>query len=212
MKKYKRKQYLMDKGAFQYGFLLPFVVSWFLATLIATFLFNWLVRHEIEKLLWKAHVTVHTTDEIIGAIFIYTVAVTLVLVLAFVHISCLLVRKKANGVALRMVNDLGLVAAGDFATRVRLRRKDAFRDVAASLNDFLEEKATRYRSLRIALAELQADLGNIRLAEARGALPAQELERLRGRAAMLGRGLARGEVAAPAGGGGAGRPLGGHIS
>jgi len=124
--------------------------------------------------------------------------ITLLLVLAFLNISCFLVRKKNNGVAICMVNDLNMVASGDFSQRIRLRKKDLFQDVADSLNGFLEKKATRYRSMRGAMAEIQADLGNIRLAEARGALPVQELERLRDKAAMLNGGLVRGETAAPA--------------
>ncbi|MBW6520659.1 MAG: hypothetical protein K0A99_06555 [Desulfoarculaceae bacterium] len=194
MKSYKRRQYLVDKGTFQYKFLLPFVLSWFLATAISTVVFNLLVQKEIEELIWKAHVTVQTTDDIIGKIFFYTTGISVLLVLVFLSLSCLLVRKKSNTLAIRMVNDLNKVAAGDFSQRVRLHKKDAFQDVAAALNGFLEEKATQYRSMRGALAEIQADLGNIRLAEARGALPLQDLERLRGRVALLSQGIAGGET------------------
>lgn len=197
MKKYKRRQYLMDKGAFQYRFLLPFVISWLLATISATALFNWLVRQEIDKLLWKAHVTVQTTDQVIGSVFIYSILASLVLVLFFVSLSCLLVRRKTNGAALRMVNDLRQVVAGDFAIRVRLRRKDPFQDVAASLNGFIEERAIRYRNLRDDLAALQTDLRAMRLVEARGGLPLQDLQRFRGKVAMLRQGLAPRETLAP---------------
>lgn len=183
----------MDKGTFQYKFLFPFVLSWFLATAISTYVFNLLVQNEIEDLIWKAHITVQTTDEIIGKIFFYTTGISVLLILVSLSISSFLVRKKSNILVLRMVNDMNKVAAGDFSQRVRLHKKDAFQDVADALNGFLAEKATQYRSMRRALAEIQADLVSIRLAEARGVLPVQDLERLRVRVALLGRGLAWGE-------------------
>lgn len=212
MQGYKRRQYIIDKGTFQYNFLFPFVFSWFLATAISTYIFNLMVQNEIEALLWKAHVTVQTTDEVIGKVFFYTTFITLLLILVFLNISCFLARKKINGVAIRMVNDLNMVAAGDFSQRIRLRRKDAFQDVAESLNGFLEGKAIRYNFLRDGLAEIQADLGNVRLAEARGPLPGQELERLRDKVALLGSSLLRGEVAAPSAGGGTDSSPEGYLS
>jgi|GEM_PF-3406903 len=207
MKSYKRRQYLIDKGTFQYRFLLPFIISWFLATVISTALFNWLVRKEIEKLLWKAHVTVQTTDQVIGGIFIYTIAVTLSLVMVFVYVSCRLVGKKTNGVALRMVHDLRQVAGGDFAKRITLRKKDPFQDVAASLNDFLAEKAERYALLRKSIGEISAELRDIRMAHAAGSLQLQNLECLKGKVAMPARGYFSEKTIIPAAAGNnAGKP------
>ncbi|MFA7384371.1 MAG: hypothetical protein WC001_13075 [Desulfurivibrionaceae bacterium] len=195
---YKRRQYIIDRGTFQYKFLLPFILSWFLATAISTYVFNLMVQQEIEALIWKAHVTVQTTDEVIGQLFFYTTVITLLLVLLFLNLSCWWVKRKTNGVALRMVNDLNMVAGGDFSQRIRLRKQDAFQDVAEALNGFLEEKAARYRAMRSSLAEIQAELGNIRLADARGTLPGRELEQLRGKVALLGRGeAALGKAASP---------------
>ncbi|MFH7319585.1 hypothetical protein ACHHRT_03115 [Desulfurivibrio sp. D14AmB] len=190
MQGYKRRRYLVDGGTFQYGFLLPFLVSWLLATAVATTVFNWLVRREIENLLWRAHVTLHTTDQVIGKIFFHTVMLTLLLLLLLVALSCWWVKRKSSGVATRMVNDLRAVAAGDFSQRIRLRRKDAFQDVAAALNDFLEGQVVRYREARDGLGEIRTDLGRLRLAAARGAVPAGDLEQLQGKVQRLRRAMA----------------------
>lgn len=210
---YKRRQYIIDRGTFQYKFLLPFILSWFLATAISTYVFNLMVQQEIEALIWKAHVTVQTTDEVIGKLFLYTTVITLLLVLLFLNISCWWVKRKTNGVALRMVNDLNMVAGGDFSQRIRLRKQDAFQDVAEALNGFLEEKAARYRAIRSSLAEIQAELGNIRLAEARGALSERELEQFRGRVALLAHGeAALANAASPSAGDLSGKPSEGYGS
>jgi len=198
MKSYKRKQYLVDKGTFQYRFVRPFVISWFLAASFSTAFFNWLVGKEIESLLWKAHVTVQTTDQVIGVIFIYTIAVTLILVLAFVYISCRLVGKKTNGVAWRMVKDLRQVADGDFSQRIALRERDHFQEVAASLNDFLAEKAERYALLKKSIDEISLELRELRMAHAAGSLELRDLERLRGKVALLAQGSCTENPLAPA--------------
>ncbi|MCK5192202.1 MAG: hypothetical protein KAQ71_00230 [Desulfobulbaceae bacterium] len=185
MKQFKRKQYIVDKGIFQYKFLLPFAISWLLATIISTSIFNVMVQAEIEDLLWKAHVTVQTTDEIIGEIFIYTISATLFLVFAFLNVACFYLKKKNNGVVIRMVNDLQMVATGDFSKRIMLRKKDAFQDVATSLNSFLEEKAERFTRLKTSTRDINAELRKIQIACANGSLQRYEIKQLNEKVSLL---------------------------
>ncbi|NOX25003.1 MAG: hypothetical protein GXP59_02595, partial [Deltaproteobacteria bacterium] len=168
MAKFTRKQYIVDKGVFQTRFLLPFVVSWFVAVSINVWLFNLLVKREINNIIWHAHITVDTTDQIIGRAFGLTIAVTFVLILVLLNLSCFLVKKKSNGVVLRMVKDLRAVAGGNFSRRIWLRKKDSFRDVAARLNDYLDDKAARYARLKKSARRISDDLHKVQIAAAKG--------------------------------------------
>jgi len=179
MKKFLRRKYIVDKGVFQTKFLLPFVGSWFLAAAVATVFFNYMVQRKIEKLLWKAHVTVATTDQIIGQIFFYTIGITSVLLFLLLALSCWFTRQKSNGVTIRMVKDLDAVAKGDFSKRIWLRKKDVFQEVATVLNGFIADKQSEYKRLIAGLEPLQATITHAPLAEAKQQLTATKLEQIK---------------------------------
>ena len=174
-----RRQYIVDKGVFQFRFLLPFLLSWLTAAATSTIFFNLMVQREIEKLLWKAHVTIDTTDQIIGQLFIYTIGLTSLVLLVLLALSCWFIRAISNGVAIRMVKDLNAVAAGDFSKHIRLRKKDEFQEVAAALNDFIEERRLIYQALSTNVRQLHDRINRIKLAEAKKQLTGDDLEQLR---------------------------------
>ena len=173
-----RRQYIVDKGKFQGKFLIPFVLSWFLAAALSTVFFNYMVHREIDKLLWRAHVTIDTTDQIIGQIFLYTVAVTFVLLFILLAGSCWFIRQKSNGVAIRMVKDLDMVAKGDFSKIIWLRKKDEFKEVAAALNQFIEDRRMGYQQLQNGLNLLGNRVYSSELAAARKQLTSEDLQQL----------------------------------
>ncbi len=179
MTKFTRKQYIVDKGGFQARFLLPFVVSWFVATSINVWLFNFLVQREINDIIWHAHITVDTTDQIIGRAFGLTIAVTFVFILVLLNLSCFLVKRKSNGVVLRMVKDLRVAAGGNFSRRIWLRKNDSFQDVAARLNDYLANRAARYVCLKQTAVLLDDDLRRVQIVAAKGNLTGQDVEGLK---------------------------------
>lgn len=179
MKKFVRRKYIVGKGVFQTKFMLPFVGSWFLAATIATAFFNYMVQREVEELLWKAHVTVATTDQIIGQIFFYTIGITSALLFVLLACSCWFVRQKSNGVTIRMVKDLDAVAKGDFSKQIWLRKNDDFKEVATALNGFIADKQSRYKSLLDGLAQLQDGIITAQLAEAKQQLTSIELEQIK---------------------------------
>ncbi|MBD1400686.1 methyl-accepting chemotaxis protein [Pelovirga terrestris] len=173
-----RRQYIVDKGTFQGKFLIPFMLSWFLAAGLSTVFFNYMVHREIDKLLWRAHVTIDTTDQIIGQIFLYTVGLTFALIVILVAGSCWFIRQKSNGVAIRLVKDLEMVATGDFSKQIWLRKNDEFKEVAAALNDFIAEKRATYQQLHSGLNQLVSRVYNAELATARRQLTNEDLKLL----------------------------------
>lgn len=172
---FKRKQYIVDRGAYQARFLLPFVASWLLATVASVVFFNLLAENEIEALLWSAHVSVESTDQVIGKVFVYSIVFTSLLICIFLTISCWYVRRKTTGVAIRLVKDLRMVADGDFSKRIWLRKNDQFQDVAAAINDFIGARGEHYRGLQEDFTRLNETLQRLRLAQAKHELQSTDL-------------------------------------
>ena len=190
-----RRQYIVDKGVFQFRFLLPFLLSWLMAAATSTIFFNLMVHREIEKLLWKAHVTIDTTDQIIGQLFIYTIGLTSLVLFGLLALSCWFIRTISNGVAIRMVKDLEMVTAGDFSKQVWLRKRDEFQEVAVALNEFIDERRLVYQVVKKGVVQLQNNINQAELAEAKGQLTGDKLEKLRNLVRDLRQQIPRPEVA-----------------
>lgn len=175
----KRKKYIVDRGVFQYRIAMPFVIVWLFASVGSTAMFVYLVLGEIENLLWTAHVDMQVVSEIIGRLFTYTLTATFIVVLVLFRISCIYIRRKILGPVVRMVNGLKAVAGGDLSTRIFLRKKDEFRDVAAVLNDFIRAKHDRIIQQKNLMNDIDGELQRIIISSARGGLAAEDLENLK---------------------------------
>lgn len=175
----KRKKYIVDRGVFQYRIAAPFIIVWLFASVGSTAMFVYLVRNEIEDLLWTAHVDMQIVSEIIGRLFTYTLIATFIVVLVLFRIACIYIRRKTLGPVVRMVNDLKAVAGGDLSTRIILRKRDAFKDVADVLNDFIREKHDRIIQQKKLMNDIDDELRRISISSAKGGLAAEDLANLK---------------------------------
>src|SRR3990172_40887 len=67
---FKRRKYIVDKR-FQGKFILFFVIISSFISIVATVVFNHIALKRLESIMWSAHISVKTTDEVIGSLFIY---------------------------------------------------------------------------------------------------------------------------------------------
>lgn len=142
--KFKRRRYVVNKSL-QVRYTLFFVISCLLGSIIATIAFNYLALKKFEALIWRTHINVKTTGEIVKPIFMYINAIdTLFVSILLIIIGILMIRKTA-GPIYRMITDIMKVANGDLSVDITLRQKDEFKDVANELNNMVRNLRGRLK-------------------------------------------------------------------
>ena len=145
--KFKRRQYIND-ASLQIRFTLFFVLAALIGNILAVAAFNNLAVRALDTLMWSTHISVASTDELIRPIFIYVNVINFVFVTALLVLTCYLMMKKTSGPLLRMSNDIKKVTGGDLTSRIVLRQKDEFKDVADELNSMTEELRKRFAGIK----------------------------------------------------------------
>lgn len=157
---FKRRKYIVDKR-FQGKFILFFVIISSISSIIATVVFNHIALKRLESIMWSAHISVKTTDEVIGSLFIY------VNIIAFLVVSFLLILtgiwmvRKTSDFLYVISKNIMRVANGDLSVSIDFRQKDEFNDVVSSLNDMIKKLKERFFNIKQQYGEISAYIRDI---------------------------------------------------
>ena len=157
---FKRRKYIVDKR-FQGKFILFFVIISSFISIVATVVFNHIALKRLESIIWSAHISVKTTDEVIGSLFIY------VNIIAFLVVSFLLILtgiwmvRKTSGFLYVLSKNIMRVANGDLSVSIDLGQKDEFNDVVSSLNDMIKKLRERFFNIKQQYGEISAYIRDI---------------------------------------------------
>ena len=157
---FKRRKYIVDKR-FQGKFILFFVIISSISSIIATVVFNHIALKRLESIMWSAHISVKTTDEVIGSLFIY------VNIIAFLVVSFLLILtgiwmvRKTSDFLHVISKNIMRVANGDLSVSIDLGQKDEFNDVVSSLNDMIKKLRERFFNIKQQYGEISAYIRDI---------------------------------------------------
>ena len=157
---FKRRKYIVDKR-FQGKFILFFVIISSISSIIATVVFNHIALKRLESIMWSAHISVKTTDEVIGSLFIY------VNIIAFLVVSFLLILtgiwmvRKTSDFLHVISKNIMRVANGDLSVSIDLRQKDEFNDVVSSLNDMIKKLRERFSDIKQRYGEISTYIRDI---------------------------------------------------
>ena len=157
---FKRRKYIVDKR-FQGKFILFFVIISSFISIVATVVFNHIALKRLESIIWSAHISVKTTDEVIGSLFIY------VNIIAFLVVSFLLILtgiwmvRKTSDFLHVISKNIMRVANGDLSVSIGFRQKDEFNDVVSSLNDMIKKLRERFFNIKQQYGEISAYIRDI---------------------------------------------------
>ena len=174
---FKRRKYIVDKR-FQGKFILFFVIISSISSIIATVVFNHIALKRLESIIWSAHISVKTTDEVIGSLFIY------VNIIAFLVVSFLLILtgiwmvRKTSGFLYVISKNIMRVANGDLSVSIGLRQKDEFNDVVSSLNDMIKKLRERFSDIKQRYGEISAYIRDIERTYAEDKPSKEELQQV----------------------------------
>lgn len=174
---FKRRKYIVDKR-FQGKFILFFVIISSFISIVATVVFNHIALKRLESIMWSAHISAKTTDEVIGSLFIY------VNIIAFLVVSFLLILtgiwmvRKTSGFLYMISKNIMRVANGDLSVSIGLRQKDEFNDVVSSLNDMIKKLRERFFNIKQQYGEISAYIRDIERTYAKDTPEREDLQKV----------------------------------
>lgn len=144
--KFKRRRYIVNKSL-QVRFTLFFVISCLLGSIAATVAFNYFALKKFEDIIWRSHINVKTTGELVKPLFMYINAIDIGFVSILLIIMGILMIKKASGPIYRMITDIMKVANGNLSVDMTLRQRDEFKDTADELNNMVRNLRGRFKAI-----------------------------------------------------------------
>lgn len=145
--KLKRRRYIID-SRLQIRYALVFVLVSLISNILAVTAFNSLALKQLDTLMWSTHISINSTDELIRPIFIFINVINFVFVAVLLVLTGFLMMKKTSGPLIRMSRDIRKVTDGDLSSRILLRQKDDFKDVADELNRMTGELSERFSGIK----------------------------------------------------------------
>ncbi len=136
--KFRRWTYITNAGL-QMKITLFFVTISLLDSMVSTFVFNFFALRKFETLMWSTHISVKDTGAIIGPLFVYVNIGNVLFVSVMLMLAVMWMMKIKSGPIYRMDKDIRKIADGDLSTRIVLREKDEFQEVADELNGMTEK-------------------------------------------------------------------------
>ncbi len=140
---------------------------------LAVVLFNYFAIKELDSALWKTHIDVQSTDELINIPFVYVNLISLASVTVLMLIAGIIMLKKTTGPLYRMSMDIRRFTTGDLSSPIILRKKDDLQDIADELNKMNEGIAgsvrkikESYKGLSESISGIKDSIDNNRLSEA----------------------------------------------
>ena len=174
---FQRRKCIFDDRV-QRKLILCFVIISSISSIIATVVFNHIALKRLESIMWSAHISVKTTDEVIGSLFIY------VNIIAFLVVSFLLILtgiwmvRKTSGFLYVISKNIMRVANGDLSVSIGLRQKDEFNDVVSSLNDMIKKLRERFSDIKQRYGEISAYIRDIERTYAEDKPSKEELQQV----------------------------------
>jgi len=159
--KLQRSRYLIDTRL-QIRYALLFVAISLISNILSVTAFNVLALKQLDTLMWSTHISINSTDDLIRPLFFFVNIINFVFVAALLVLIGFLMLKKTSGPLIRMTRDIRKVTGGDLSSRIVLRQKDDFRDVADELNQMTGELRERFSGLKDKYEELSRSLQMIR--------------------------------------------------
>ncbi|THB71468.1 MAG: methyl-accepting chemotaxis protein [Desulfovibrio sp.] len=151
-KKFKRKQLYIKKD-FQLRFIVKFCIIVLLGSVLSTALVYYFSSDTLTSTFHNSRLALRTTSEVILPAIIYTNLITLAVIsLAAVSVT-LYISHKIAGPLYRFETDLELIAKGDLTKRIRLRKEDQLKDLANSLNTFVDTMHDRMAEIQTQVEE-----------------------------------------------------------
>lgn len=131
--KYQRRNYIIKKG-FQGRFVLRFIVPAVISSLLAVIFFNMLAYRKIDTILYSMKIPSASTSDIIFKEIVYAnifAAVIIAFILFFVSKRMLhKIKQPLNRIRVEIMK----VTHGDLRSKINLRGKDEFKELADNLN------------------------------------------------------------------------------
>lgn len=145
--KLKRRRYIID-SRLQIRYALLFVLVSLISNILAVTAFNSLALKQLDTLIWSTHISINSTDELIRPVFIFINVINFIFVAVLLVLTGFLMMKKTSGPLIRMSRDIRKVTDGDLSSRIQLRQKDDFRDVADELNRMTGKLSERFSGIK----------------------------------------------------------------
>lgn len=146
----KRKHLFINKN-FQTRFILKFILILFFSGVISIGLTLFYTRNTLTSTFVDSKLMIQNTSSVIMGPVIYTTLITTLLVGLLVILVTLLVSHKIAGPMFRFEKDIDNISQGDLKSRIHIREKDQFQELAISLNTMIE-------SLHKNLSDIQNDV------------------------------------------------------
>jgi methyl-accepting chemotaxis protein len=165
--KFRRRKYLINAGM-QIRYSILFVIIAVLGNICAVAVFNILASKKLDSVIWSTHISVASTDQLIGPLFIYVNAATFAFITILLILSGIWMIRNSSGPLFRMSKDINKIAEGDLSTNISLREKDEFQDVAIDLNQMTEKLREDFSLTKENCLNISKSLGTLKTLLAAG--------------------------------------------
>ncbi len=165
--KFRRRKYLIS-ASLQVRYSVLFVIIAILGNICAVTIFNILASKKLDSVIWSTHISVESTDQLIGPLFIYVNAATFAFITVLLILSGIWMIRNSSGPLYRMERDINKIAEGDLSTNISLREKDEFQDVAIDLSHMTEKLRADFSSTKENCLNISKSLGTLKTLLAAG--------------------------------------------
>ncbi len=142
----KRRTYITNLGL-QMKVTLVFISISLMGSIIATIAFNYFAMKKLESLMWSTHISVKSTGELIGPLFLNVSIANIVFVSLLLVFGVIWMMKLKSGPLFRMNNDMKKITDGDLSINIILRQKDEFKDTAVELDNMVTKTRERFENI-----------------------------------------------------------------
>jgi len=139
-----------------------FVIIAILGNICAVAVFNFLASKKLDSVIWSTHISVGSTDQLIGPLFIYVNAATFAFITILLILSGIWMIRNSSGPLYRMARDINKIAEGDLTTNISLRGKDEFQDVAIDLSHMIDKLRADFSSTKENCLNISKSLGTLK--------------------------------------------------
>lgn len=159
--KFRRRKYLIN-ASMQIRYSVLFVIIAVLGNICAVAVFNFLASKKLDSVIWSTHISVESTDQLIGPLFIYVNAATFAFITVLLILSGIWMIRNSSGPLNRMSKDISRIAEGDLSTNISLRGKDEFQDVAIDLKHMTERLRADFLLTKENCLNISKSLGRLK--------------------------------------------------
>ena len=156
--KIRRRKYFIN-ARLQMRFAVFFLIISLVGNIAAVAAFNMLAMDKIDALLWSSHIDITSTNELVGPLFIQVNLINLAFVTVLLLLTGTWMMKRTTGPIYRMSQDIKTFTEGDLTSRIILRNKDEFADVAGELNNMAESLRERFAGIRDRYSSISESTG-----------------------------------------------------